>query len=87
VASFLHSKYSYKLLFIRTEVDVFVTMTKLNLIYLLVVGLLYWYEKGNAFNAGEVIEELEKIPAQAERINTIIRCMRSFVRSEHHLKF
>ncbi|MCL6559438.1 MAG: PAS domain S-box protein, partial [Firmicutes bacterium] len=52
----------------------------LNAIKVLADGMLYWYKKGHPLDLGKVIESLQKISAQAGRINEIIKHIRSFAR-------
>ena len=53
----------------------------LNAIKVLADGMLYWYKKGHPLDLGKVIESLQKISAQAGRIDEIIKHVRSFTRA------
>ncbi len=55
----------------------------LNSLKIIADSLLYWYSVHRVLNVDEVVEELNKISRQAERIGSIINRMRLFVKSEH----
>lgn len=45
-------------------------------------GMLYWHRLGKTPALGKIMENIEKISKQADRIDSIIKHMRSFVRSQ-----
>lgn len=58
----------------------------LNSLKIIVDGILFWDEKGKTFDSMEIIGKVKEISAQADRINNIIKRIRSFVRSENQTK-
>ncbi|KJS12856.1 MAG: hypothetical protein VR67_06570 [Peptococcaceae bacterium BRH_c8a] len=56
----------------------------LNSIKMTADSLLYWHSLNGTLDLNEVVEELNNISNQAERIGSIINRMRVFVRSEHN---
>jgi C4-dicarboxylate-specific signal transduction histidine kinase len=50
----------------------------LNAIKVLADGILYWYEKEQVLNLDEAVETFRRISSQANRIDDIIKYMRSF---------
>lgn len=52
----------------------------LNSLKLIVDGCLYWYEKGKIYDSKEIIEKFTDIACQANRIDKIVKRMRSLVR-------
>ncbi|WP_066633696.1 response regulator [Desulfolucanica intricata] len=58
----------------------------LNSLKIVVDGILYLHRTGHRFELEEIIEELKKITAQADRIDNSIKRLRSFVRREPDLE-
>lgn len=52
----------------------------LNSLKVLADGMLYWYKQGTVPEIRETMDNIQEISKQAERINTIIKHMRSFIR-------
>lgn len=55
----------------------------LNSLKIIVDGLLFWHKRGRTFKFEDIIEELKGISAQADRIDYIIKAMRSMVKDEY----
>lgn len=58
----------------------------LNSIKVLTDGMLYWHKKGQSQDLNKLFENLQKISAQAGRIDEIIKHMRSFVSNERAIQ-
>jgi len=59
----------------------------LNSIKVLTDGMLYWHKRGQSQDLNKIFENLQKISAQAGRIDEIIKHMRSFVNNERTIQF
>lgn len=57
----------------------------LNSLKVIADGMLYWHSRGKGQDLGKVMENVQKISAQASRIDEIIKHMRSFVRQETNI--
>lgn len=53
----------------------------LNSLKVLADGMLYWQRQGKVAEIGQVMENVQEISRQADRIDMIIKHMRSFIRS------
>lgn len=56
----------------------------LNSLKIIVDSILYWHKKGKAQETGKIIEKLQTVSAQTDRIDEIIGHIRSFVRQDNH---
>jgi PAS domain S-box-containing protein len=54
----------------------------LNALKVIADGMLYWYHKGKIPDIGSVMEDIQEISKDADRIDAIIKHMRSFIYSD-----
>jgi len=58
----------------------------LNSLKVLADGMLYWHRQGKTPDVGDVLENVQEISRQADRIDMIIKHMRSFIHSSDTAK-
>lgn len=59
----------------------------LNALKIIVDGMLYWHKKGKQLELPMVIEKMQTISSQADRIEETLRHFRSFVRNENSAEY